>query len=108
MVLPEVLVLNVLEISSGKVSMRVEERMECGVLNRKSGETWEYELLGIVHTSSSISQEGHDPLYFLTMKVGGEWIQILYDQFEKVLEIEQLLNLKQDQSDIELLVYRKC
>lgn len=61
----------------------------------------------MINFSQSLEDGGNDPLYYLTISTPTGWIQVLYDQFERIHKIDPLLSFRENQGDKELLIYEK-
>jgi hypothetical protein len=117
-VFPNVLVLNVFELSQAKCNMIINQYLEPSCLtNERLGcnnsppllEPFRYRLIAMIHCSQGLSEAdaGNEPLYYLTMETQTGWVQVLYDQYETINKLDQVLTFKKNQGDKELLIYEK-
>lgn len=104
MFLPQVLFLNVLEMSQFHPALRIDEVLEEQWLNSESS-GGRLRLLAVVHVSSG---SGGRPVYYLTLRVKEVWVQAFGDKYEVVSGgVESILNFENKDSEIELLVYQR-
>ncbi|KAM3131054.1 hypothetical protein pb186bvf_016866 [Paramecium bursaria] len=99
LVFPQILLLNVYELSLAKIDLQIDLELNSTVLN--STTNLKYELLAIIHSATVDKQIQ----YYGTLKKDNHWFQILFDKSE-VIEIDQILTFKKPQNDKELLIYQ--